>query len=167
MGGIIEKLDSYQIMTNLLPGMFFGISLDLILDIVIPFRSIADEFVIYYFIGLVLNRIGSLIVKPVLKKCNFIVEAPYSEYIIAVNKDSKIDILSETNNYFRTLLTGTIILFTVYLYKNLEIIFKILLSDWRWIILACLVIVFLFAFRKQTDYVRKRVEAVNEHMKDV
>ena len=115
MSSIIEKLDSYQIMTNLLPGAFFCIAVDLILGMAIPFQDVVEEIVIYYFIGLILNRIGSLVVKPVLKKCKFIIEAPYPEYVKAVKKDSKIDILSETNNYFRTLLAGSILLFTIYL----------------------------------------------------
>ena len=96
-----------------------------------------------------------------MKKCKFIVEAPYPEYVKAVKKDSKIDILSETNNYFRTLLAGAILLFTIYLCMNLETIWGWLISNWRWIALACSIILFLFAFRNQTDYVRKRVEAVN------
>lgn len=161
MSSIIEKLDSYQIMTNLLPGAFFSIVLELIIGMAIPFQDVVEEIVIYYFIGLILNRIGSLVVKPVLKKCKFIVEAPYPEYVKAVKKDSKIDILSETNNYFRTLLAGAILLFTIYLCMNLETIWGWLISNWRWIALACSIILFLFAFRNQTDYVRKRVEAVN------
>ena len=73
MSSIIEKLDSYQIMTNLLPGAFFCIAVDLILGMAIPFQDVVEEIVIYYFIGLILNRIGSLVVKPVLKKCKFII----------------------------------------------------------------------------------------------
>ena len=96
-----------------------------------------------------------------MKKCKFIIEAPYPEYVKAVKKDSKIDILSETNNYFRTLLAGSILLFTIYLCMNLETVWGWLISNWRWIALAGLIALFLFAFRNQTDYVRKRVEAVN------
>lgn len=157
----MEKLDSYQIMTNLLPGTFIGIALDLILGIAIPFQNVVEEIVIYYFIGFILNRIGSLVVKPVLKKCKFIVETPYPEYVKAEKKDSKIDVLSETNNYFRTLLSGAILLFIIYLCMNLETIWGWLISNWRWFALVCLIALFLFAYRNQTGYVRKRVEAVN------
>ena len=43
MSSIIEKLDSYQIMTNLLPGAFFGIALDLIFGMAIPFQGVVEE----------------------------------------------------------------------------------------------------------------------------
>lgn len=161
MSNVIEKLGSYQIITNLLPGTFFGIALELILGIGITSLSITEKIVIYYFIGLILNRIGSLVVNPILKKCKVIVEVPYQEYVKAVKKDSKIDILSETNNYFRTLLAGTILLLIIYICMNSGIIWKWLVSNWRWSLLVCLIIMFVFAYRKQTDYVRRRVEAVN------
>lgn len=161
MSNVIEKLGSYQIITNLLPGTFFGIALELILGIGITSLSITEKIVIYYFIGLILNRIGSLVVNPILKKCKVIVEVPYQDYVKAVKKDSKIDILSETNNYFRTLLAGTILLLIIYICMNSGIIWKWLVSNWRWSSLVCLIIMFVFAYRKQTDYVRRHVEAVN------
>ena len=51
MSSIIEKLDSYQIMTNLLPGAFFGIALDLLLGMAIPFQGVVEEIVVYYFVS--------------------------------------------------------------------------------------------------------------------
>lgn len=36
MNGFIKKLGSYQIMTNLLPGIFFGIGLKLLLGMTLP-----------------------------------------------------------------------------------------------------------------------------------
>lgn len=161
MSNVIEKLDSYQIMTNLLPGTFIGIALEFILGMGITSPSVTEKIVIYYFIGLILNRIGSLVVNPILKKCRVIVEAPYQEYVKAVKEDSRIDILSETNNYFRTLLAGTILLLILYICMNSEIVWKWLVSNWRCSSLVCLIVLFVFAYRKQTDYVRRCVEAVN------
>lgn len=161
MSNVIEKLGSYQIITNLLPGAFFGIALEFILGIGITSLSVTEKIVIFYFIGLILNRIGSLVVNPILKKIKVIIEAPYQEYVKAVKKDSKIDILSETNNYFRTVLTGNIFLFILYICMNSEIVWKWLASNWRWCSLVALIILFVFAYRKQTDYVRRRVETVN------
>ena len=71
MNNFIEKLGTYQIMTNLLPGVFFGTSLKLLLGITLPIENIGEEIIVYYFMGFVINRISSLIVKPILKKCKF------------------------------------------------------------------------------------------------
>ena len=98
MNNFIEKLGSYQIITNLLPGVFFGMALRLLLGIVVPMENIGEEIMVYYFMGLIINRISSLVVKPILKKCRFIQEVPYSDYAKAAKVDSKIDVLSEANN---------------------------------------------------------------------
>ena len=42
MNNFIEKLGTYQIMTNLLPGVFFGTSLKLLLGITLPIENIGE-----------------------------------------------------------------------------------------------------------------------------
>lgn len=110
MSDFIEKLGSYQIMTNLLPGVFFGTGLKLLLGITLPIQNTGEEIIVYYFMGLIINRISSLIVKPILNKCIFIKEASYSDYFKAAKIDPKIDVLSETNNHFRAILTSSLLL---------------------------------------------------------
>ena len=100
MNNFIEKLGTYQIMTNLLPGVFFGTSLKLLLGITLPIENIGEEIIVYYFMGFVINRISSLIVKPILKKCKFIREAPYPDYFKAVKIDSKIDCNINSTNFY-------------------------------------------------------------------
>ena len=58
MSNFVEKLGSYQIMTNLLPGIFFGIVLKLLLGITLPIQNIGEEIMVYYFMGLIINRIS-------------------------------------------------------------------------------------------------------------
>lgn len=46
MSNFIEKLGSYQIVTNLLPGVFFGMALKLLLGITIPLENIGEEIIV-------------------------------------------------------------------------------------------------------------------------
>lgn len=166
MSSIIEKLDSYEIMTNLLPGAFFCMTLKFFLKLAIPAQNIGEEIVIYYFMGLIINRIGSVIIKPVLLKWHFIRELPYNEYVKAAQKDCKIGILSETNNYFRTLLTCTSLLPIVKILQLLIVKIEWLKTNWKWCVIIFFIIVFLFAYRKQTDFVCQRVKMVNSKETD-
>lgn len=62
---------------------------------------------------------------------------------------SKVCIICEGDEeyeYLDTLLAGAILLFTIYLCMNLETIWGWLISNWRWIALACSIVLFLFAF---------------------
>ncbi len=61
--------------------------------------NIVEEILVYYFIGLVVSRIGSLAIDPLLKKFKVIQFAAYPSFVKAVKADQKIDTLSEMNNY--------------------------------------------------------------------
>lgn len=49
------KLGSYQIITNLLPGVFFGMTLNLLPGISMPLENTGERIMVYYFMGFVVN----------------------------------------------------------------------------------------------------------------
>ena len=80
MKDLLEKLSSYNIFNYLLPGVVFvAISSSLT-----GYSLIQDDIVIgvflYYFIGLVISRIGSILVEPVLKGLGFLHFSEYRDY---------------------------------------------------------------------------------------
>lgn len=161
MSNIIEKLGSYQILTNLLPGSFFGLALKFFFGLSLPTQNIGEDIVVYYFMGLIINRMGSLVVEPVLKRSRFIRHAPYFDFVRAENADSKIDTLSEMNNYIRSLLTCVLLLPVMWILQALSLKWLWFSMNWKWTTIAFLIVLFLLSYRKQTGYVHKRVEAVN------
>lgn len=161
MIGIIEKLNSYQILTNLMPGAFFGLGIKFLFGLMLPTQNVGEEVITYYFMGLIINRIGSLVVEPILKKIGFVRFAPYSEYTKTEKLDSKIITLSEMNNYTRSLLTSVLIFPII---GVLQVVFAKwiwLSTGWRIWVIALLILLFLLTYRKQTEYVRKRIETNN------
>jgi Na+/melibiose symporter-like transporter len=114
--------------------------------------------------GLIINLIGSLAVEPILKKFCFIKYMPYPVFAKAAKADSKIDTLSEMNNITRTLLSCILLLPVMQMLQVFSIKWTWFSLKWGWGAIAFLFMLFLFAYRKQTDYVRKRVEAVNSQM---
>ncbi len=113
---------------------------------------------ISYFIGLIISRIGSLVIEPLLSKMKFIKYAPYAEYLKAEQKDPKIKILLEKNNMYRTMISLLVSILLVKLYEygtiNIEIINKLEVI----IIISILLVILLFSFRKQTKYIYKRIK---------
>ena len=168
MNSFLEKLGSYHIFTNLIPGTFFSLSFYYLFGTPISTGTIGEDVVIYYFIGFLISRIGSLIVTPVLKmkwgkkKRAFIVYADYIDYIEAAKLDTKIDTLSETNDGFRNLLTCSISLPFIEIIRIIFIEQAYLCVNWRWAIIPFLIVIFLFAYREQTGHIRKRVKIINE-----
>lgn len=161
MENLINKLDSYNILNNLLPGIILEFLFENILAIKIVQGNILENLFIYYFLGMIASRIGSTAIEPLCKKIKLIKYAKYGDYLKASKKDEKIDTLSEVNNMFRTVLAVCIITILAKIYIFLSL--KLGLSDNynKIIVLGALCILFAVAYRKQTNYVVNRVEKVN------
>jgi hypothetical protein len=157
MKELLEKISSYNLFNYLFPGAVFVFILKTIMDITLTNDNIFESFFIYYFIGLIMSRIGSLIIEPLVTKTKWFKYAPYSDYLNASKKDTKIELFTEVNNMYRTLLSTTIVLFFIDVF--------LLIYSWpvplqkllRVFFLAMLMLLFLSSYKKQTDYVKKRI----------
>ncbi|CCZ60026.1 hypothetical protein [Hungatella hathewayi] len=162
MGNFVEKLDSYEIMINLLPGAFFGMALRFLCGLELPVANIGEEIVVYYFMGFIINRLGSLIIKPLLLKCNFIREVDYNEYVKAEKINEKVRTLAEICNYYRSILTASLILLIIKVFSNFKGNAGCLLTNWKFCFLLGCITLFLFSYKKQMKFVCRRVEVLNE-----
>lgn len=168
MDTFFSKLSSYNLLNYLLPGVLFCFfarkfwGFELLQD-----ASDLEKLFIWYFFGLLISRLGSLYVEKFLIKINFIEYAGYSDYLQACRIDNSINDLSEVNNTYRTMLSlGLIILggSLVNLIYHLDMQAKLcsqgvlLLEKGKFCMLGfALVYIFCKAYKKQTDYIRKRV----------
>ena len=125
-------------------------------------RSWIVGIVLYYFIGLVISRVGSLIVKPVLERIGFVKEAPYEDYVEASASDSRIGILSAQNNLFRTLCAMVMMLMGLKIGEKVIGILPWGADAYDSIVLVSLFMLFLFSYRKQAQDVVRRVRYVRE-----
>lgn len=107
------------------------------------------------------NRIGSLIVQPILIKTKFVTFAPYKDYLECELKDSKVTLLNQENNIFRSYIAIFLSLVILYVYIHLELIINWIKSIDILLLIIIGLIVFLFSYRKQTSYIRKRVININ------
>lgn len=162
MEKFIDRLSSYNILNNMLPGAVFCYLLNALMNINILQDGIVEKLFVYYFVGMIISRISSVIVEPLCKKIKLVEFAPYKEFIKASLKDDKISILSETNNTYRTILSVFLVLLPIKLYLLIVFKFTWLANYTAVIVIILLVILFGYSYRKQTNYVRKRVESVNE-----
>lgn len=115
-----------------------------------------------YFIGLVISRIGSVVVEPIFRKVKIVKFSDYSEFIEASKHDEKIEILSEQNNVFRTLISLFFIVFIVKIYEKFSEYCNLWEFDF-YILTLTLLIIFVLAYRKQTNYITSRInKALNK-----
>jgi len=161
MKDLLDKISSYNLFNYLLPGILFVCISKYFTD----YNFIQDNNLIgaflYYFIGMVISRFGSMFVEPILKRISFLKFADYKSFIVASKKDDKIELFSEVNNTYRTITALFIILLLVKIYNHIQVIWNIPLNITYLIVVVVILVIFLFSYRQQTNYITKRIKANN------
>ncbi len=159
MKEILDKISSYNLFNYLLPGVIFPFIASKKTAINLLQNDLITGAFVYYFIGLVISRFGSLVIEPILKKTKFVIFADYKDFVTVSQIDTKLDTLSEANNMYRTLMSMFLLLIFSDIYSLLILKFPIT-KKWSLILLVILLfIMFLFSYRKQTNYITKRINA--------
>lgn len=155
MTTILNKISSYNLVNYILPGTIFYIALNKLFNFeMVEKYTLFESIIVYYFLGLLLSRFGSLVIETTLKKIKFIKFKDYNNYVECEKKDSKIALLSEKNNMYRTFLSVFVILLILYL--ALTFVGFIIFSGWTCTLLFGFTLLFSFSYRKQTQYIFSR-----------
>lgn len=157
LSDLLDKLTSYNLFNYLLPGAVFAYFAERSLGVRLVPEDLVTAAFVYYFLGVVVSRFGSLALEPFLKKIGFVKFEPYAVYISASERDSKIEVLMEAANMYRTLVSAMMLLLMLTAYLKLET-FCPALTEWRGLVgVSALALVFLLAYKKQTNYIAGRV----------
>lgn len=162
MSEVLEKISSYNIFNYLFPGAVFAAIATKATQFSFVHENVLISIFVYYFIGLVISRVGSLVFEPVLKKWNFVEFKPYCEYVAACENDKKIEVLLETANMYRTLLALFFMLLLCILVAYIDRAFPDVSGPLRLASLVALLFLFLFSYRKQSKFVAERIGAAGK-----
>jgi hypothetical protein len=157
MKDLIDKLSSYNIFNYLFPGVIFAAagtratSFPLLLD------DIVIGVFVYYLYGVVVSRIGSLLLEAFLRWTKFVQFAPYADFVAASKIDEKIETLSEQNNMFRTLASVFLCVLLLIGADAIQKRFPSIADHFLQAAIVLLLVLFVWSFRKQTDYISVRI----------
>ena len=171
---VFDKVSSYDLFNNFFPGLVFCCVLEQSTRFTLETDSVWERLFMFYFVGMVLSRIGSICVESVLRKWKvlnketnqkepFLKYAHYEHYIEASEAQPTIGILLEKNNMYRTMVAVFILLIPAKLFDWIlyDFIQELLpVGNVLIFIMICALLIILYAYscRKQTTYIRKRVE---------
>lgn len=159
MDSLWEKISSYNIFNNLFPGALFIYLLERSTNVGLSTDDLVKNVVLYYFVGLIIGRVGSLVFEPMLKIVRLIKFVPYGEYVAACKSDNKIESLQETANMYRTLFSMSLLLI-VALYV------VAVLTGHKYILSKCMALsfgfIFIVSYVKQINYIVMRVKKANK-----
>ena len=157
MDGFWEKISSYNIFNNLLPGALFIYFLEKSFQISLSGTDIVKSLVLYYFIGLIISRVGSIFVEPLLKLFRLVRFRPYTDYISACKIDQKIELLQEIANMYRTLLTMSLLLCASFYSMEMLTGKNLILSKY---LSLFFIAIFLISYIKQVGFIVKRIDVI-------
>lgn len=161
MDGLWEKISSYNIFNNLFPGALYIYFLERATHVILSGNDIVKSVVLYYFVGLVVGRLGSLVFEPILKFIRVIKFSPYNEYISACVIDSKIEMLQEVANMYRTLFTVSIMLFLSFIFMTHITGVEYKVARYLSLFLALL---FIVSYIKQVRFIVKRIDKAKKKL---
>lgn len=159
MKDVFNKISSYNILNYLIPGAIFWYLCPKFCGVSLPVDNIVGELVGFYFVGMIIYCIGSIIIEPLFRKLKIIRFSKYSLFVQASIKDTKLETLSESNNTFRTMIALCMSLALVKIY----LIFTSSVEPW--IMIAVLFFFFSIVYIKRSIYVSNRVTTVIEELK--
>lgn len=172
MDKIVEKISSYNIFNNVLPGYLFLIFGGNIIGVNLVKNDLFSMFLVAYFVGVVISRLSSIILEKRLDKILTLiykknkdkkfVKLSYQEYVNASLLDEKIVIFNQDCNMYRSFCMLIIILLFLKI-LSLCNIFKKINGDFLYItLLILLLVLFIESYRKQNDYIVKRINIANK-----
>jgi Mn2+/Fe2+ NRAMP family transporter len=165
MKEIIDKISSYNLFNYLFPGIICVLFLKELTGYnLIQENSFIGSF-LYYFVGLVVSRFGSLVIGTILKskKLKFIKFSNYPDYVFASDKDNKIELFSEINNMYRTIIAMLVLLLIGKAYQSLNNYLQFSTNVSYIFLIILLLILFIFSYKKQSGFVVKRIETRNQN----
>jgi hypothetical protein len=172
MGEFAKQLSSYNLLNYLLTGVVFVALAKYFTTFSFVQSDIVIGAFVYYFIGLLVSRIGSVVLEPLLKRkwfakkhggrLQFLKFAPPEDFVFAASKNPKVEILSEQNNVYRSLLAAVVCVIVLRSVQSLEQAYPMLAQFNSKTLIIAIFVLLLRSYQKQTNYVRTRVEIVKK-----
>jgi hypothetical protein len=158
MKELFDRLSSYNVFNYLLSGIVFAVLAEKFLNYSLIQQNVLIGIFFYYFIGLIISKIGCLVIEPCLKKISFLRFVSHQDLVNAANKDDKFKMLREVNNTYRSLCALFLLLLFLKLYETICVSFASL-SEWSLILLIIMLLLFFLVFyKKQTALIAERIE---------
>lgn len=157
---MFEKLSSYNLVTNLVPGAVLAVALRYSGVPIVGPENVGTFIVLAYALGALSSRVGSLVIDPVLHKTGWLPHRDYRAFVEASAIDPKMDVLIETANGYRTFTSAGVLYFVLILAGKAATAAH--LNQPQIFIAAGLVLtaVFALSYKKQDTYVSARVARI-------
>lgn len=165
---LVERISAYEFLNSIIPGAVYCVLVDRLTSFTTLSSNFFVNLILFYFVGTIINRIGSFLVGFVIGRRIKEKLAPYEEYVAAEAKQGRVRGLMTIRNMYRSFAAVAV---CILLTKSLSWLWPSISNEWikrAIIVVGCIGIIVLFgaAYVRQTGFVTKRVKAVNKLSKE-
>lgn len=160
---LIDRISNYHFLNNIIPGALFCVALPYVTEYnLLRVDDLWYNLLIIYIAGIIISRFGSVFVEWLYKKWMIITFEDHDKYAKAAEKAPFIKTLSMDNNMYRTFIALFILLLLAKLSDWIGSVWAFWNNNLAWILCILLLLLFSFAYSKQTKYA---VKHINEQLK--
>ena len=158
LASLFGKISNYNILNNLIPGAILCVVYKHLVGYDFMNVGTLELLVVFYFTGMINSRIGSLVLEPIMQKIKWVRLRDYRFFVEAAQKDNKLNSLVEVNNMYRSMISVS---FTALLVKLYYVGVE---QQWNfgnvsdWLLLMAMLVLFAFAYKKQSKYIVSRID---------
>jgi hypothetical protein len=154
---VFDKLDAYNLVANLVPGAALTYALHFS-KFPTPSPDALGAFLLVAFVaGVTVNRLGSLLLDPLLRKWKFLKPKNYLSFLTREKQDTKLDTLVANSGLYRTFFTAGFVYLTALGWSQLNI--QVSNETMFTLFVIGGMAVFLFALRKEDGYIHARIQS--------
>ncbi len=162
MSDFVFLLSNFRVVSSLVPGAALCIFINDFLKVNILKDEVILNLFIFYTVGVVVGRVGSIIIEPLFESFGIIDKENYPDYIDAEIKNPKVSTIDEISRFYRSLTTlmmfiivGIVIEYPMKMYPMTNVLVMHIVS-------VLMLILMIKSYSKQSKYTAKRIKKVLE-----
>lgn len=161
---MFDKLDAYNLVANLVPGAALAFALHLSGFPAPEPANIAAFLLAAFVAGVTVNRLGSLVLDPLLraKRLSFLKPKDYYSFVISEHDDAKPEVLVANAGLYRTFFAAGLVYFGLLGFDYGANHLGLDVEARLWMLLLFAMVVFLFALKKEDNYIHERLSIVSK-----
>lgn len=163
MDKFIDKVTEYHLMNYLLPGAAFWVLFEKMSGLQLVNFDLFRGFIFSYFAGMVISRVGSLLIEPLFIHIKSDFYAERTEYYKAEKEDEKLKELLRDSNMYRTMMMVCLAVILACALSFVYVQFPDMRNILKLVSIVILFIIFAFSFIKQTEHIKSRINKDKEN----
>jgi hypothetical protein len=164
MEDLLKKISSYNVVNHLVPGAIYTFAISSYLGRTDIVENLVLFFFFAYFSGVVIGRVGSLLVEKTLRI--FWKKGSYEDFLDAEKEDLKLQILVEDQNMFRSLIALAITLYASVRYLELRQNVAVLQKYDMELGTGIFIFLFIIAYISHDQFITKRINRYKSREKN-